>query len=276
MALTSLRPSGPTTISTTINASDARVTGGNALQFQGGAFAPVGASALSLTNAITVLASSTGTLDATSQDITSTGAVTINGTSLTLTGSTTSVISLSGDISGAGILINASGNNVISGTNTCAGISVTGGSLRVDTLASMAASNNTVSSGGTMILRDDGNYSAGTLTIAGTGCASQLGALVFDGTGTSGYAPTLTLSADATIAFLGNHDYGFNAPIDATTAGTTLTIDTGNARMLPDGGIGANIAHVIKEGSGMLYLRSSIVGDVTVNAGFFTRVMLAR
>ena len=262
----------PTTISTTITASDTRVTGGNALQFQGGTLAPVGAVTLNLTSGIQVLASSTGTLDATSQNISSTGAATIDGSSLTLAGSLTSVISLSGAISGAGILINAAGNNVISGVNTSGGLSITGGSLRIASANSLAPSNNTVTSGATMILPGNLIFS-GAITIAGAGTAGQAGALVLDGTGNTTFGQSsglnITLSNHATIALLGTQDYLHYGQIDAPTAGKTLTIDTGSARFFPDSGIGANVSMVVKEGSGTIYVRSVVAGAVTVNAGTY-------
>ena len=265
---------GPATITTTINASDARVTGGATMQFQGGTFAPVGAGTLTLSNDITVLTGSTGTIDASGQNIISNGAVTINGTSLTLTGSATSTINLSGNISGAGILINAGGNNTISGTNTSAGISVTGGSLRVESANALTTTSNTVSSGGTMILPANLNTAA-PVSIAGNGAAGQVGALAFD-TATSGFSPAglsaampVTLTADAKIGVIGSSQTYLLGAIDAASPGKTLTVDTGSGTFLPDGGIGSNIAHVVKDGSGWLYLRASVAGDVTVNAGTF-------
>jgi autotransporter-associated beta strand protein len=180
MLLTSFRPSGPsvlpTTISTTINASDARVTGGNALQFQGGAFAPGGGSALSLTNAITVLASSTGTLDATSQDITSTGAVTINGTSLTLTGSATSVISLAGLVSGTGGLINDGGVNTLAQSSTYTGATVVNAGKLIQ-VGTSESSSNQIAAGATLEFNQaSGSVSSGNTTFTGAGILLKTGA----------------------------------------------------------------------------------------------------
>lgn len=260
----------PPTITTTITAADTRVTGGNVLQFHGGTLGPVGSGMLTLTNGITVLAASTGTLDATNQDIASTGAVSIGGTSLTLTGSATSVIALSGSISGDGILINAAGNNAISGANTSGGLSVTGGSLSIASANSLAPANNTVSSGGTMILPSNLVFS-GAITIAGNGAAGQTGALVLAAP-TGGYATssfTTLLSDDAKIALNGDGQHYHAGTINATVAGKTLTIDTGAGMFYPDGGIGANVATVVKEGSGWLYLRANVAGSVVVNAGTY-------
>ena len=262
----SLGPVAPTTISTTITASDTRVTGGNALQFQGGTLAPVGAVTLNLASGIQILTSSTGTLDATSQDISSTGAVTIDGTSLTLAGSPTSVISLSGAISGAGILINAVGNNIISGANTSAGISVTGGSLRIASAASLPATNNSVSTGGTLIIATNLN-AAGAISVAGNGAAGQAGALVFETAVNSVNDTVITLTNDATLAVAGSHEIRVRGAINATTAGKKLTVDTGAGFFLLDGGIGTNITQVEVKGTGDLLLRSNTSANYTVNAG---------
>lgn len=256
----------PGTITTTITASDSRVTGGSTLQFQGGTLAPVGVSTLNLANASTVLASSTGTLDATSQNISSTGAVTIDGTSQTLTGSPTSVISLSGAISGAGILINAAGNNIISGANTSGGLSITGGSLRIASAASLPSTNNTVSSGGTLIIATNLN-AAGAISVAGNGAAGAAGALVFETAVDSVNNTVITLTNDATLAVAGSREIMVRGAINATTAGKKLTVDTGAGFFLMDGGIGTNITQVEVKGAGDLFLRSNTTANYTVNAG---------
>jgi autotransporter-associated beta strand protein len=169
-------PPAPTTITTTINASDARVTGGNALQFQGGAFAPGGGSALSLTNAITVLASSTGTLDATSQDITSTGAVTINGTSLTLAGSANSVISLAGLVSGTGGLINDGGVNTLAQSSTYTGATVVNAGKLIQ-VGTSESSSNQIAAGATLEFNQaSGSVSSGNTTFTGAGILLKTGA----------------------------------------------------------------------------------------------------
>ena len=275
MLLTSFRPSGPTTISTTITASDTRITGGNVLQFQGGSLAPVGVGALNLSNGINILASSTGALDATGQNISSTGAVTISGTSLTLTGSTNSVITLSGNISGAGILINANGNNVVSGTNTNGGISVTGGSLRIANLASLPSSNNTVSSGGTIILPTDIAFS-GAVTIAGAGATGQAGALVLDGTGSlsAGLSSVaVNLSGDATVALRGNQDYTLSGAIAGTSPGKNLTWDIANHSLKLTSSTASSVAQLTKTGLGTLLVDTTGVinsGSVVVADGLLT------
>ena len=271
----SLSPVAPTTISTTITASDTRVTGGNTLQFQGGTLAPVGAVTLNLASGIEVLASSTGTLDATSQNISSTGLVTISGTSLTLTGSTNSIISLSGAISGTGMLINAAGNNVISGTNTSGGISVTGGSLRVANLASFTGAGSTVTTGGTIILPTNIAFS-GAVTIAGSGGVGQAGALVLDGTGSSAAGLSgiaVNLSGNATVALRGNQDYTLSGAIAGTAPGKNLTLDIANRSLKLTGTTASSVSQVTKTGVGTLLIDTTGVvnsGTVVVSAGLLT------
>ncbi|MFM7241333.1 MAG: hypothetical protein ACKO3A_04430 [Opitutia bacterium] len=175
MLLTSFRPSGPSTITTMINASDARVTGGNALQFQGGTFAPAGSGTLSLTNDITVLAGSTGTIDATGQNIVSTGAVAINGTSLTLTGSATSTISL-GTVSGAGGVISAAGTNTLSVSSGYTGATVVTGGKLIQVGTSQSASNQ-IDAGATLEFNvSAGTLSSGSTSFAGAGTLRKTGA----------------------------------------------------------------------------------------------------
>jgi uncharacterized protein YhjY with autotransporter beta-barrel domain len=131
--------------------------------FEGGTFAPTVASSLP---ASVVAVGYTGTLNASGGNISGSGTVTLSGTSLTLTGSANSVITLSGNISGAGILVNAAGNNVISGTNTNGGISVTGGSLRIANLASFTGASTTVSSGGRLLVDTTGVINSGSVVVA--------------------------------------------------------------------------------------------------------------
>lgn len=175
MLLTSFRPSGPATITTAINATDARVTGGAALQFQGGTFAPVGAGTPTLSNDITVLAGSTGTLDATGQNIVSTGAVAINGTSLTLTGSATSTISL-GTVSGAGGVISAAGTNTLSVSSGYTGATVVTGGKLIQVGTSQSASNQ-IDAGATLEFNvSAGTLSSGSTSFAGAGTLRKTGA----------------------------------------------------------------------------------------------------
>ena len=223
MLLTSLRPSGPTTISTTITASDTRITGGNTLQFQGGTFAPSGVGTHNLANGVNILASSTGTLDATSQNISSTGAVTISGTSLTLTGSTNSIIILSGNISGAGILVNANGNNVISGTNTNGGISVTGGSLRIANLGSFTGASTAVTGGGTLLVDTTGVINSSTIVVAANGLLTNNGTInggvAVSSTGTLGGSGTINGSITVAGALAPGNSPGIQTQ---ATGNTTL------------------------------------------------------
>lgn len=166
----------PTTISTTITASDTRVTGGNTLQFQGGTLAPVGVTTLNLASGIEVLASSTGTLDATSQNISSSGAVTISGTSLTLTGSTTSAISLAGLVSGAGGLINVGGVNTLAQGSAYTGATVVSGGKLIQVGTSQSSSNQ-IAAGATLEFNQaSGIVSSGNTTFNGAGILLKTGA----------------------------------------------------------------------------------------------------
>jgi len=275
LALQSFKPYVPTTIVAAISAGDSRVSGGGVLDFQGGSFTPIGVGVCSLTNQINVIAASTGTLDASTQDIASTGLVTIAGTGLTLTGSTTSTISLAGDISGAGILVNASGNNVISGANTCAGIAVTGGSLRVNSAASLTSVINSVSGGGTMILPTNIAF-IGTVTIAGTGAGGQPGALVLDATTASaagGSSLNVALTGDATIALRGGQNCALTGGIAGATPGQNLTLNVVDHTLTLAGTTASSVAQVTKDGAGVLLVGATGVinsGSVVVSDGLLT------
>ena len=254
----------PTTITTTIAASDTRVTGGNVLQFQGGTFAPVGTGALNLANGIEVLASSTGTLDAASQNISSAGAVTIIGTSLTLTGSTNSIIILSGNISGAGILVNANGNNVISGTNTNGGISVTGGSLRVANLASFTGASTTVSSGGTLLVDTTGVINSGSVVAANgllTNNGTINGGISVSSTGTLGGSGTINGSITVAGALAPGNSPGIQ------------TQATGNTTLGPGGSFEAELGGTTA-GNGNGFHDQFLVqnGSITLGSGVLLEV----
>jgi hypothetical protein len=264
MPLTSLRPSGPTTITTSITASDARVTSGNVLQFQGGTFAPFGTGALNLSNDITVLAGSTATLDATGQNISSTGVVTISGTSLTLTGSTNSIIILSGNISGAGILINANGNNVISGTNTNGGISVTGGSLRIANLGSFTGASTAITGGGTLLVDTTGVINSGSVVAANgllTNNGTINGGISISSTGKLGGSGTI----NGSIAVAGALAPG-NSP-------GILTQATGNATLGPGGSFEAELGGTTA-GNGNGFHDQFLVqnGSITLGSGVLLEV----
>lgn len=252
----------PTTVTTSVS-SLADFNIGGIVTFEGGNFVPVSSAVLS--NLI-VSSGFTGLLDASAGAMSGAGTVQINGTSLTLTGSANSIISLSGAISGAGILINAGGNNVISGVNTSGGLSVTGGSLRIASAASLPATNNTVSTGGTLIIATNLN-AAGAISVAGNGAAGQAGALVFETAVNSVNDTVITLTNDATLAVAGSHEIMVRGAINATTAGKKLTVDTGAGFFLLDGGIGTNISQVEVKGTGDLLLRSNTTANYTVNAG---------
>jgi len=175
MLLTSFRPSGPATITTSINASDARVTGGSTMQFQGGTFAPVGVGTLTLTNDITVLGGSTGTIDATGQDIISNGTVTINGTSLTLTGSASSTIGLN-NVTGSGGIVNAAGTNTLSVSSNYTGTTVVTGGKLIQVGTSQSASNQ-INAGATLEFNvGAGTLSSGSTSFTGAGTLRKTGA----------------------------------------------------------------------------------------------------
>jgi hypothetical protein len=252
----------PTTVTTSVG-NLAGFNIGGVVTFEGGSFAPVSSSVLPN---LLVASGYTGRLDASGGGLFGAGSVIINGSNLTLTGSANSIISLSGAISGNGILINANGNNVISGANTCAGISVTGGSLRIASAASLPATNNTVSTGGTLIIATNLN-AAGAISVAGNGAAGQAGALVFETAVDSVNNTIITLTNDATLAVAGSREIMVRGAINATTSGKKLTVDTGSGFFLMDGGLGANIAQVEVKGTGDLFLRSNTTANYTVNAG---------
>jgi len=245
---------------------------GGVVTFEGGTFASTVASSLP---ASVVALGYAGTLNASGGNISGSSAVTISGTSLTLTGSTNSVITLSGAITGTGLLINAAGNNVISGTNTNGGISVTGGSLRISNLASLPASNNTVSSGGTIILPTNIAFS-GAVTIAGSGGVGQAGALVLDGTGSSAAGLSgiaVNLSGNATVALRGNQDYTLSSAIAGTAPGKNLTLDIANRSLKLTGTTASSVSQVTKTGVGTLLIDTTGVvnsGTVVVSAGLLT------
>ena len=264
MPLTSLRPSGPTTITTSITASDARVTSGNVLQFQGGTFAPFGTGALNLSNDITVLAGSTATLDATGQNISSTGVVTISGTSLTLTGSTNSIIILSGNISGAGILINANGNNVISGTNTNGGISVTGGSLRIANLGSFTGASTAVTGGGTLLVDTTGVINSGSVVVSAgllTNNGTINGGISVSSTGKLGGSGLINGSITVAGALAPGNSPGI------------LTQATGNATLGPGGSFEAELGGTTA-GNGNGFHDQFLVqsGSITLGSGVLLEV----
>ena len=253
----------PTTVNGRVSDLTSYTVGG-VVTFEGGTFAPIVASSLP---ASVVSPGYTGSLDASGGNISGSGTVAISGTSLTLTGSTNSVVTLSGNISGAGILVNANGNNVISGTNTNGGISVTGGSLRIANIASLPSSNNTVSSGGTIILPTDIAFS-GAVTIAGAGATGQAGALVLDGTGSSSAGLSgvaVNLSGNATVALRGNQDYTLSGTIAGTAPGKNLTLDIANSSLKLTSSTASSVAQLTKTGVGTLLVDTTGV----INSGSF-------
>lgn len=192
---------------------------GGVVTFEGGTFAPTVASSLP---ASVVSAGYTGTLNASGGNISGSSAVTITGTSLTLTGSTNSIITLSGNISGAGILVNANGNNVISGTNTNGGILVTGGSLRIANLASFTGASAAVSNGGTLLVDTTGVINSGSAVVANgllTNNGTINGGISVSSTGTLGGSGTINGSITVAGALAPGNSPGIQTQV---TGNTTL------------------------------------------------------
>jgi hypothetical protein len=241
---------------------------GGVVTFEGGSFAPTGSAGLP---DLLVAAGFAGALDASGGDIASAGTVAIAGTSLTLTGTATSTISLAGDISGAGILVNAGGNNVLSGANTCAGLSVTGGSLRLDSAASLPSANNSVASGGTMILAANADFT-GAVTIAGAGAGGLGAALQLGGSVANTLSGAVTLAADATVR-AGSADQVIAGSIGGATPGRNLTLQVADHTLKLTGTTAATVAQVTKDGAGVLLLDTTAVIDsagVVVSQGLLT------
>jgi uncharacterized protein with beta-barrel porin domain len=165
---------------------------------------------------------------------------------------------------GSGTLTIASGSNVGSSN-----LAVTDGRLIND--GSVAGAVN-VSSGAT--LGGSGTI-AGTVTLAGTGAAGQAGALVWEASAVTavGSAYAVTLSDDTKISVNGTGSYAYAGTLDATSAGQTLTIDTGAALLQSTGGVTSNILQVTKVGTGTLKLAAGArveAADVLVEAGLLT------
>lgn len=229
--------------------------------FEGGTFAPTVASSLP---ASVVFAGYTGTLNASGGNISGSSAVTISGTSLTLTGSTNSIITLSGNISGAGILVNANGKNVISGTNTNGGISVTGGSLRIANLASFTGASTTVSSGGTLLVDTTGVINSGSVVITDgllTNNGTINGGISVSSTGTLGGSGTI----NGAITVAGALAPG-NSPGIQTQA-------TGNTTLGPGGSFEAELGGTTA-GNGNGFHDQFLVqnGSITLGSGVLLEV----
>ena len=239
--------------------------GSGTLTLNAGVLSSDGSLARTLANAVVIAG------DATLGDAVKDGALTLAGAVSVGSGRIITVasdVTLSGAVTSAGSFTKA-GLGVLtlaaSGTIAASSLVVADGTL---VNSGTVAADVNVATGAT--LRGSGAI-AGTITIAGGGAAGQAGALVIEAPdGGSSYGPqSIILSADAKIAVNGSGQHYHWGVIDGAAAGQTLTLDTGSSMFLPDGGIGANIAHVIKEGNGMLYLRAAVAGDVTVNAGTY-------
>lgn len=150
-------------ITTLIDGTSPLVTGTTAT-FEGGTVTPT--TTLTLPDVV-VNSTYSGTVNTTGASITGSGTVVINGTKFilagpdgisadgTLTTPTGNGVTLTGAISGAGILENSGGNNTISGANTSAGSSIIGGSLTLGNTNSLGNNGNAVSTG-TLILPNAG------------------------------------------------------------------------------------------------------------------------
>jgi len=89
----------------------------------------------------------------------------------------------------------------------------------------------------------------------------------------AGSAYAVTLSGDAKISVQGTGSYDYAGTLDASSAGRSLTIDTGTALLQSTGGVSSNISLVTKVGSGTLKLASGAsvqVSDILVEAGLLT------
>jgi len=250
----------PTTV-TSLVGNLAGYTVGGVVTFEGGTFASTVASSLP---ALVVSAGYTGTLNASGGNISGPSAVTISGTSLTLTGSTNSIITLSANISGAGILVNANGNNVISGTNTSGGISVTGVSLRIANLASFTGASTTVSSGGTLLVDTTGAINSGSVVVADgllTNNGTINGGISVSSTGTLGGSGTINGAITVAGALAPGNSPGI------------LTQATGNATLGPGGSFEAELGGTTA-GNGNGFHDQFLIqnGSITLGSGVLLEV----
>lgn len=233
---------------------------------------------------IVVNATHTGSLDSTSASMSGAGTVVINGTkfffegasSLTYDGTLTTLtgngVNLTGDISGAGILENAGGNNTISGHNTSAGCNIVGGSLTLGNTYSLGNDGNAVSTG-TLILPNAGasalNTYAQNFTVAGVG-ENAAGAIELGTHGTVGSSVltgTLTVTANSKLRTEGNGGtQTFAGAINVTAPSVTLEVLTavGSVGVIDNA---ANTAPAILEKTGAGTLRLAAGSTVTAANG---------
>jgi hypothetical protein len=273
---------GPSTITTNINQSSPLVLGATAT-FEGGTVAPT---APLVIPDVVVNAAYTGTLDSTNSSMSGTGTVVINGTKFTLAGDssltfngtlttlTGNGVTLTGDISGAGILENSGGNNTISGANTSAGSSIIGGSLTLGNTNSLGLNGNSVSTG-TLILPNAGASAVKTyaqnFTVAGVG-ENSVGAIELGSRATVGSSVltgTLTVTADSKLRTEGNGGtQTFAGAINVTNPTATLEVLTalGSVGVI-DNSLVTSPDVLEKTGAGMLRIAagSSVDADNGVN-----------
>lgn len=145
------------------------------------------------------------------------------GNALGLKGFGTTVIS--GAISGTGTLDKSdSGTAILSGANTYSGnTTVSGGVLRIESAAALGstAAGTTVSSGGTLAFGGTGTtFAAESLTLNGTGFASQ-GALL-NAAGNNTLTGTVSLASDSSIGAAANTTLTLNGVVSGTAATNDL------------------------------------------------------
>ena len=265
-------------ITTTIDQTDSRVTGGGSLNFQGGTLLPTGAGTLNLTNNIDVITASSGTIDASNRNISASGNVDIQGNNLTLKGTSSSTITLSGAISGTGIIVNESGNNILSGTNTSGGTLVSGGTLRINSTSSLPASNNLATNGS--IILPNGNPGSKTygqsFSLNGNGATGQ-GALILGTTDSSGSLVLngqITLTGNSTVMTdgAGTGTQTIAGVISGSTSGLGLSVvNASGSNAILTSAIGSNISSVTKSGAGTFTISGgSVSGNFTITGGLVT------
>ena len=262
-------------ITTNIDQTDTRVTGSEKLYLQGGTLASTGSGELIIANDISVVSGSTGTLDATNRNFTSSGSIAIDGLNLTLTGSSTSSIKITGNISGSGIVINDDGNNILTGVNTSGGTSVTGGTLRINSPTSLPNTNNYATNGSIILVNGDigTNIYGQNFSLNGNGYQGQ-GSLVLGTTDTPGSLllnGTITITGDSKIETdgAGAGTQTISGDINGSVSGLTLNIiNTSTSNAIITSNIGSNIDTVIKSGAGTLTVTSgTIESKLTITEG---------
>jgi autotransporter-associated beta strand protein len=190
------------------------------------------------------------------------------------------VLNISAVINGSGQLNVPSGNSgvvVLAAANNFSGNTVvnTGSKLQLQNSQSLSASQLTLNTGSTLLLRsDNGTTFSGGDSLQGMGHASVT--FDVDQLTASGAAQTLGFAAggfnvgDTTLNFAGSHGYALSlGSLTGVYAGPlTLNATTANA-YIPAVLGGANITQLVKNGGGTVSLTgaSSYTGSTTVRAG---------